>query len=596
MPMIQITSDSLINIEQHFRVSAGPGAGKTYWLVEHIKNVLHCSKRLFTTRRIACITYTNIAAETILSHLGTSADKVEVSTIHSFLYRHIIKPYISFIATDYSLKVEDIGGHDEHIVSLKNVRNWLENHPNKNSLVHPYTVNQLINLDNNKKALCNWLGSLSYKFDASGLLKITSDRSEAYYYNDGRRYLSKKCLDTLETALIEYKKLYWLNGALHHDDVLFFSYQLIQRYPFILEVLRAKFPYFFIDEFQDTNPIQTAILKQIGQRETILGVIGDKAQSIYGFQGAEPSQFTLFSLPNMVDYQMAENRRSTNQIIDVLNHIRKGDIEQIKFRNVDGERPKIFIGEMSASLRKAKEICNGEKVYSLSRDNITSNAMKKEMNGISLDHQLFEKLIDQDPPGKGNNYRSRVVISCIKTSELALEGKFKDAIKELEGIFKNIEDKEKRKAEALKYIQALLKEYNEHHTKTLYEFYCFIKDHIKPEISKLTDRSSAKPLYDGHTYQECACCVKIPEDISLHKTIHKAKGDEFDNVLLVLKEEADLEFLLNPNISATNEQGEEQRINYVAVSRARNRLFINTPTLSEEIISKLKGMFTIDKV
>ena len=592
-----ITSDSqLINIEQHFRVSAGPGAGKTYWLVEHIKNVLHRSKRLFKTRKIACITYTNIAVETILNRLGTSADKVEVSTIHSFLYKHIIKPYASFIASEYSLCVKDMDGHDEHIVSLKNVIKWLENHPNKNSLVHPYTINQLVKLNDNKKALCNWLASLSYKFDTTGLLKITSDRCEAYYYDNGRRYLSKKCLDVLETALIEYKKLYWLDGILHHDDVLFLSYQLIQRYPFILNVLRLKFPYFFIDEFQDTNPIQTAILKQIGQCETIVGVIGDKAQSIYGFQGAEPSQFTSFSLPNIVDYQMAENRRSTNQIIDVLNHIRRGDIEQIKFSNVDGEIPVIFVGEMSVSLRKAKEICNGEQVYSLSRDNITSNAMKKEINGISLDHQLFEKLIDQDPPSSSNNYRSRVVISCIKASELAREGKFKDAIKELEGIFKNILDKEKRKAQALKYIQALLKKYNEHHAMTLYEFYCYIKSHIKPEISTLTDRSSAKPLYDGHTYQECACCVKIPEDISLHKTIHKAKGDEFDNVLLVLNDEDELKFLMNPDISATNKQSEEQRIYYVAVSRARNRLFINIPTLSEESIPKLKGMFTIDKV
>jgi DNA helicase-2/ATP-dependent DNA helicase PcrA len=83
--------------------------------------------------------------------------------------------------------------------------------------------------------------------------------------------------------------------------------------------LRAKFPYFFIDEFQDTNPIQAAILHRIGQNDTIVGVIGDTAQSIYGFQGAEPAKFASFNLPEMVNYQMAENRRSTNEIIQVLN-------------------------------------------------------------------------------------------------------------------------------------------------------------------------------------------------------------------------------------------------------------------------------------
>ena len=68
MPVTQITSDYLIPIEQlekHFRVSAGPGAGKTYWLVNHIKHILHTSERLGKTRKIGCITYTNVAVETI---------------------------------------------------------------------------------------------------------------------------------------------------------------------------------------------------------------------------------------------------------------------------------------------------------------------------------------------------------------------------------------------------------------------------------------------------------------------------------------------------------------------------------------------------
>ena len=92
MAATQITSDSLIPIEQHFRVSAGPGAGKTHWLINHIKNVLHTSSRLQNTRKIACITYTNVAVETILKRLGNASNRVEVSTIHSFLYKHIVKP------------------------------------------------------------------------------------------------------------------------------------------------------------------------------------------------------------------------------------------------------------------------------------------------------------------------------------------------------------------------------------------------------------------------------------------------------------------------------------------------------------------------
>ena len=92
---MQITSDTIIkNIDQHFKVSAGPGAGKTHWLINHLKNVLYHSNKLGRNKKIACITYTNNAVETILSRLGNCTDKVEVSTIHSFLYKNIVKPYI----------------------------------------------------------------------------------------------------------------------------------------------------------------------------------------------------------------------------------------------------------------------------------------------------------------------------------------------------------------------------------------------------------------------------------------------------------------------------------------------------------------------
>ena len=591
MSINRITSDSLlIDIEHHFRVSAGPGAGKTHWMVEHIRNVLHRSKRLGKTRKIACITYTNIAVETILARLGTSADRVEVSTIHSFLYKHIIKPYASFIAANFGLSIARMDGHDDTFVNFKYVKNWIGAHPGKSNLVHPYTENQLIKLPNNKEALKRWLSSLNYRFDSSNSLKISNERKEAYYLdNNQRRYLNKKCLDILETDFLSYKKMYWGTGVLFHDDVLFFSYELIQKFPFILQVLKAKFPYFFIDEFQDTNPIQAAILHKIGQSDTVAGVIGDIAQSIYGFQGAEPAKFTSFNLPEMVDYQMTENRRSTNEIIRVLNGIRS-DIQQISYNNETGARPTIIVGAMTDSLRWSKKQCGCEKTCSLSRDNITSNAMKREIDGVSLNDKLFEILQEEDT----NGYRSKVIIASIKATELAREGKFKDSIKELENVFKVNTDKASGKREALKQIRTFLKKYDEFKNGSLYEFYLIVKDDIKSDISKLSN-GAAKNFYEGHSYLQLSLCVKIMEDASSHKTIHKAKGDEFDNVLLILKDENNLEFLLNPNLTATTKEAEEQRIYYVAVSRAKKRLFVSVPSLQIRKQTLLSGKFQIER-
>src|SRR5699024_1630741 len=87
------------------------------WLVSHIKNILHNSSKLSITKKVACITYTNTAVESIYRDLGSSSSQIEVSTIHSFLYRHIVKPYVSFIAKEYGLDVTKVDGHDDIVLS-----------------------------------------------------------------------------------------------------------------------------------------------------------------------------------------------------------------------------------------------------------------------------------------------------------------------------------------------------------------------------------------------------------------------------------------------------------------------------------------------
>lgn len=556
MPVTPITSDTLFSdIEHHFRVSAGPGAGKTHWLVEHIKNVLHNSNRLSNSRKIACITYTNIAVETILNRLGTSAEQVEVSTIHSFFYKNIVKPYVHFIAPEYNLNIAKMDGHDDTILtSYKFLSEW------KSS-----TKQQRITDDN---LLAIAFNNIKWKFDALGNLSAKTD----YPHKIGNYPIRND-------SYYEYKKMSWAKGVLHHDDVLFFSFEIVKKHPFVLNILRTKFPYFFVDEFQDSNPIQVEILKKIGQIETIVGIIGDKAQSIYGFQGADDKQFMHFGLLNIRDYIMAENRRSTNEIIDILNHVRK-DIVQIKYRDQSGGIPILIIGDTISSLKKAQNLCGNGVVCSLSRINITSNAMKKEVGSINLNDKLLDELKSVD----SNRDRTRLIISCIKAVELALEKKFKDAIKELQRLFgKN----EEGKKQALKHLMLLISKIDDYKDNKLMDFYNLVKSDIDNSLAGFKN-GGAKDFYDNNHYKELALCVKIPEDLSLHKTIHKAKGDEFDNVLVVLQDEKDLDFLLNPDL-----ENEEHRVRYVAISRAKEMLFISVPTLGQRNLDALKSVLDI---
>lgn len=585
MPVTQIASQDRIPIEQHYRISAGPGAGKTYWLVTHIRNVLQNSQRLGCYKKIACITYTNVAVDTIIKRLNFIADRVEVSTIHSFIYNNILKPYISFIATEYEFNVKKMDGHDDHFISRSKISDWIRTHPNSTNFSHPYSVNQLTRIDHNLEAIGKWLSSINYQID-SGEAKIIADNSKAYYMENGsRRNLGKAaCLDKLSPGLIDYKKVFWRKGILHHEDVLFFGYLLLKKFPFITTVLQAKFPYFFIDEFQDTSPIQAEILKIIGQKETIVGIIGDKAQSIYSFQGASPIHFEQFSLSGIDDYQIADNRRSTNRILDVLNHVRK-DIRQNPIRNVPGIPPIVLVGDINWALAEAISKVNGESLTTLSRDNITSNALKRQLNSSIPSQDLIIEFSTKD----SNTDRRRIIISCINAVELGKQRRFKEAIKEMEKNFYAVQDKNERKKIAFGKLAFLLSKYDEYKSSKLIGFYTLIKTNLRADITKLV-RGGILDFYDNYTYEQLAVSVKISEDNSPNRTIHKAKGDEFDNVLVILKDKSDLNFLLNPNLSS-----EEHRIFYVAVSRSKERLFISIPELDAATEIKLRSLFDFIK-
>lgn len=585
---MKINSESKIPIDEHFKVSAGPGAGKTYWLVGHIRNVLQNSTKLSQSRKIACITYTNVGVESILEKLGTWSNQVEVSTIHSFLYRHVLKPYSSFLPEKYRLNAEKIAGHDEISVNFDKVSKWIDNHPRKDELVHPFTCNQLLNYRNNMMALGNWLSSLKYDFDEQDNLIIKGDKDKAIYFDDKGETirLSNKCLEILESNLFEYKKLYWEEGIINHDDVLFFSYKLIEEYPFILKILRSKFPYFFIDEFQDTNPIQYNILKMVGEEETIVGVIGDPAQSIYEFQGANVKQFIEFSLEGLKEYTMVENKRSTNKIIDLLNYIRK-DIQQEYYRDDEGDKPAIIVGDCKEAYIRAKELSNNEEVYTLSRKNIIANIMKEEFEGTSIDGNLVNELKKVD----NNYFRRHSIISCISAVEYARAGRFKEAMKKLRFLANDTENELEGRKKIINSLYFLVNKYDEYKDCPIISFYDLLKEKLKIEIAGLKKNCGPHKFYSETSYKELAIYIDGEDDKSNHRTIHKAKGIEFNNVMLILEDEKLLDFIFDSDL----ENNEEHRVYYVAISRARDRIFINVPDLSENNECRLESLFDIIK-
>ena len=120
-------------------------------------------------------------------------------------------------------------------------------------------------------------------------------------------------------------------------------------------------------------------------------------------------------------------------------------------------------------------------------------------------------------------------------------------------------------------------------TTHFFNFFNYINTRFALNLSRLS-KGKAKSFYESHTYQELAICVNNPSDIGFHRTIHKSKGDEFDNVFLIIPEENILKFFISPNLI----EDESQRVYYVAMSRAKQNLFISVPSLSLELEEELR--------
>jgi DNA helicase-2/ATP-dependent DNA helicase PcrA len=557
-----INSETILaDFDCHIKVSAGPGAGKTTWLIGHIINVLNKSTKLGVSRKIACITYTNIAVETILKRLGDGAHQVEVSTIHSFLYKHILKPYASFLPSGYGLDATKIKGHDDKVVSgYQFLKDW-----------KIATGQARINDDAKIRSAFK---SLKWSVDSSGALVLKTP----FPVKIGGYPIKND-------SYLVYKKMAWAKGIIHHDDVLFLSYELIRLFPFILEILRAKFPYFYIDEFQDINPIQLNLLNQIIQKETKICIVGDNAQSIYGFMGAVPDQFINFSAPGLKLYKIDDNWRSTEKIVDLLNLIRL-DVKQSSMRAVSGTAPVIIVGDKIAALSAMTAETGSNDICTLTRDNLIANSIRKGLS-LTAGEDLMDKLSELD----SNSERRRAFIRCAKAIEYAEQGFFKDALKEISKMH-SVEDEIQGKKRSLEILTQVLNGKNAFINGSLMDFYNFIVSEGIGALAK-PSKDPLKSFILTNTYADFSAGVKALDEGLPFRTIHKSKGDEFDGVLIVLaankdgiyKESDELSFLLAPDLSK-----EEHRIKYVALSRAMNHLYISLPELSPSARTLLTGM------
>lgn len=553
-----ITSETAIPIDVNFKVSAGPGAGKTHWLINHIKSVLKDSEKLILGRKIACITYTNIGVDTIKSRLPFAFDKVYIGTIHNFFYENVVKHYLIFIAKEEGFNIDKLKVIDDELLVSYNLIKEIGKET-KQTYIDPGCFNVAVRN-------CRW-------HLKNNSLEFAPDRP----YSATSKF--RATLKPENYAI--YKKKIWSRGIMTYDDIIYFTYKLIDRFPFILDILRASYPYFFIDEFQDSTPLQVEILKRISQENTVVGIVGDKAQSIYGFAGADPSLLDNFFIGQPSEnYKIEGNRRSTEEIVDLLNAIRK-DLQQFSANHTNAQRPVLYIGNRIKAFEIAKgSLDEGEELQFLSYRNDTANSMRERYEDKIDNENLLNSIQD------GDVRRVNTIVACIKAIELARLGIFKES-------FRQMSKMDLTPDESVSVIKHFLLDYESFKNQTVSNFIAYINvNFAKLKVAGL-GKGKPKVFYNDHTYLQLAMEVGTFEKHVLYETIHKAKGDEFDNVFVGIDKiekgkgkGKELDFLLYPNLL----NDEEQRVYYVAISRAKKRLFIQFPELSDNKIKDLKKL------
>lgn len=607
---IEIKSGDILTPEQlqnHIKVYAGPGAGKTHFLVENVKNIIstHSIVSKSRYRKVLCITYTNAAVDEIKRRLDRYSDSVDVYTIHKFIIENIIYPFQQdlreVIYEDFRIKINGTDKITSQIEGLGIL------HGIDREKIYQYINNELMESD-----------EISYSKMLMGNVQVNNI---AYIESDKKELAASRSIS--EKHKVPIKKYVWNEvRKLTHDEILYFGYRILSRNSTALYATRVKFPFIFVDEFQDTNPLQTIIIKLLGEKSTIIGIIGDVAQSIYSFQGAKPSQFrgfNILSTKNLVEYQINGNRRSTQNIVNFCNFLRQSDTlkqSSIKLYKSEEEKATIeqlkihfMLGDSPSIKSTVKEVIQNGGVV-LTRTWIAAFSYIQDIDDdqVTLLRNIYNSYFNSpiDIRSEIAEHSNVTWVRAFKFIFMLWEAfnnsSFIDVIKALSlyieidkhkmtprviliiksiliELFKDLSNSSlavdvinqfQMKIHDVKYIELLSSVLGQEFQIPVFED--LDNEQLKESVSKLNWYTSYKLFTEVFTNE------------SRYMTVHQAKGLEWDKVIasVVPGRRADnganlSQIYTNPKILEENPSEEFTRIYYVACSRAKKDLYIHLP-------------------
>lgn len=539
-----------------FILDAGAGSGKTYTLIQSLNYVLAEKGKALSNRnqKVVCITYTNVAKNEIIERTEFNP-LIQVSTIHDFLWT-CLKPFQKEL---------------------------------QEALVHLVTKK----LEKAQADLAG-AGPKAFKTKAKAEEKIAKRTAD---------------LEALKSKMtIRYENFpRYSEGIFWHQDLLEIGEEIFSTYPIIHKLVSDSFPYIFVDEYQDTNEkVVTILLKYLlPKTNQVIGFFGDKFQQIYSDGiGEIPSDYQLEVV------QKTENYRSSLSVIALLNRIRD-DLQQTSPKENTANGDIVFYyktsnedfttsGFVADTLLSRWRLEGTEQIKTL---HLTHRFIAKE-NGYENLFKLYSDFKKKDSVIQ--NYNNRGYEPCA------------DYLFDIERLFRLFEDNKIQefldKSEVVINSHAEKKSFNDlmkiflpqRKRKTIKEVIDFAgTNNISPIPNKMerythapTEEQTA--FFDAlmeSPFSEFQSLFDVHENIASLNTKHSTKGSEFDNVFVLVNDDAwkgqyNFNNYFSGTETSTNRERHTRNMFYVTCSRAKKNLgIVCTSPLSEASQERVKVLF-----
>ncbi len=612
LPLNPSQKEAVEHTEGAVLVLAGAGSGKTRVITSKIISLLE--KKLCHAGEIMAITFTNKAADEMKSriHSTSGVSPYWVCTFHrmgSALLRRT-PAFLSRIQRDDSFTILD------NNAQLRIIRNLLKS----------------LRLDS-KKCPPPYVRSMIRAIKSTPHLPEDLEHYLEEYLQNETETLQKNYRQLFH----RYQQLLKENNSFDFDDLLLIPYQLFASHPEICDRWSSVFHYMMVDEFQDTNTLQYELIRMLGKKMRGITVVGDDDQTIYSWRGAVIENFvrfqTDFSPCHIV--KLEENYRSHEKILRVANSItesieeryskvlytsRKEGVEPVAVHLFDEREEGKFVAERILALQEEKGFspdefavfCRTNWQFRTIEDYLRQYKIPYQVIGNIKFYERKEIRILLDYLQFIVNPENRLILRQIINTPSRFIGertwqRFAEHLEDKAISITDFWSEEQPKNDKLKKVYTFLRKMKELHEMSLkhppsqvieellhfLNYYEFITAQIAQSPMDSENRQeNVKTFKDGIEAREkddpdislkdyieelslLSDADEIEENSKVHlMTMHCAKGLEYSVVLITGLEEGILPHHRSMDEPAAHE--EEKRLFYVAVTRAKELLYITS--------------------